>query len=481
MALRKGMEALGLVDGDSLKKLGIVAQMSALITLADIDEARLQQDDLPAPERAAIRNEAIRTVGDMVNIALDDLRTRENLSESQAIARLRTTEPELIEQMDRLLADGGDDANAGNWLATREKLAKLREEMTPLAKGDGLGGTELQQLIAARQRDITMELFDDAVAVLGPPPVPFSVVSLGGTARGETSLSPSLQFGFVLPEDHTEAHREYFTKLARHVQDQVTALGEDGSRTRGNGFRVDPEVNPGKHPELFMNSADELIRGALAEGGAPGLTGRDSPLFNAEWLFGSDSLKGDDGVRPEPDQSWKAVQRLHDKLDQQLDRITPPDRTTKGEALGRAAIRQGVEQGREALARAETGVVDVRNLAQLPEMLVQGLLLEGSKMRDDDGIVANSFAQQLDLLVTKGKIGREDARKLEQLHNELVAIRLRSHAMSDGPPTDLVALKPGVAGHEGLMVNPRLAALVDQLKELVTRAESYATTPRETF
>ena len=484
-SIRESLREFSLIRGDSFARLPASAQRLLLRLLADVQGVQMQQASAEGRSTAGLRTEVISALADLVNQRLAELRQAEGLSEAAAMDRLRETDPELIAEMDLALAEGGNSATPGAWLDTRKHLAAMRDPDQPdsaraLNDRREAAGTDIQRLLSAGLRAIALELFDHARATLGEPPVPFTVLGLGSTARGEASPFSDLEFAILLPDDHTPEDRRYFVELSERVRDQITAIGENGSYLRGEGFHFDANLNPARRPDLFMNSADGLLREGLAPKGGPHDWTRTA-FANAEWLYGSDAGRSADGSWQEPTASWHAVQDFHARLQQHLATPGPQGAASVGVELGRWTLDLARGMGSDGLVQAQRGEIDVKALARLPMLLVQGLAIQHGLILDPQtGVVANSTFQRLHLLVEAGVLSSDDANAILTLQDQLSEMRVRSH-FHHGRQEDTVATTEAAAQRSGRLYEADLAPLVEQAQALLQRVELYLGTPGAAF
>src|SRR5262249_5625921 len=152
----------------------------------------------------------------------------------------------------------------------------------------------------------------------------------------------------------------------------------NGSYYLEKGFHFDPQLNPLLLPHLFMNSADRLVADGLASEQDEDEAQFDwsrTAFVNAEWFYGSDVGRDDAGKWTEPDESWQALKNFHAKVADHL-------KGSEGQKLGRWTINLAREMGSDGLSRKQDGVVNVKNLARLPMLLVQGLAVQHGLLLD---------------------------------------------------------------------------------------------------
>jgi hypothetical protein len=432
------------------------------------------------------RIDGVQALADLVTSRIDEIKSQYGCNEVQAINRLKETDPDLIDRMDRVLADGGNNLAPGAWLETRQQLAEMREKVKTLAGSRQASGTDLQRLTSAGLRAIAENLFESAVNTLGQAPGRFTVLGLGSTARGEASPYSDLEFAILLPGDHSEAERAYATELTKRVHDQIAALGEDGTDWKAEmGFHFDPLLNPITSPHLFLNTADRLVKNGFDS--QEDTDWSRTTFVNAEWFYGSDVRRDDAGRRTEPNESWQALKDFHAKVAEHLQSRIPDDDPrvlsgevkageTEGQALGRWTIDLARNWASDAIKPDKPDVVDVKVLARLPMLLVQGLAVQHGLLRDDEGIAANNIDQRLTLLVEKGRISRQDADEIRDLQDKLSELRVRSH-VKHGTQVDKVALTKEAEDREGLLHDPGVAKLVEDAQALLNRVDTIASNP----
>ena len=471
-------DSTGLADDDRFRTLPPERQRALLQGVADLGEAAITALQRSGDDVATTRTKTVEALADLVTMRLAAIREETGCSESAALDTLRDTDPGLVAQLDRVLAGDGERPMDGGWLKGRQQLAELRDSARELAQGGEVTGTDMQRLLSAKLRGLSMEIFDNAIASMGrPPPVEFAVLGLGSNARGEASPYSDLEFAILLPEGHSEEDRAYFTELSARVRDQVAALGENDSHFREQGFHFDANLNPIRLPQQFLNSADGLITHGIVEDGGFSSDWSRTSFIGAEWLYGSDVVPGPDGTRPSPTTSWQAVQDFQSKVQTQIRSEQRPG-VTHGEALSRWTINLATEMATDGLSKLDDGVVDVKALARLPMLLVQGLALEHGLLIDPEtGIAANSIDQRLALLVKGGHVTQEDADKILALQDKLSALRVLSHSTL-GRQVDELALTQEVAEARGLLHAPELGGLVEDAQSLLALAKNYLAEPR---
>jgi CBS domain-containing protein len=115
-------------------------------------------------------------------------------------------------------------------------LNRIKEGETDFARDvlhDGMPIAEVQALLT----EINLELHRRALALAidalaadgwGAPPVPFALIVMGSAGRGECSLAPDQDNGFVLANYDDEAHARidaYFVRLAERFTQLLGAIG----------------------------------------------------------------------------------------------------------------------------------------------------------------------------------------------------------------------------------------------------------------
>jgi hypothetical protein len=480
-------KGVGLIEDDTFRKLSDAHQRELLRLVADLDEASVGAALAQNQDAGGARTEAAEKLADLVSLRIREIR-QTGCGEAAAIEILKQTDPDLVAQMDRVLAYGGENGAPGAWLETRKQLVAMRERVKTLAEDGQVSGTDLQRLMSASLREIAMNVFESAAKTIDRQAGRFTVLGLGSTARGEASPYSDLEFAILLPDDHTDYDRAYATELTQRVRDQIAAVGENGSYYLEHGFHFDPGVNP--LDVLFMNTADGLVANGLSPGGNIDKDWSRTSLLNAEWFYGGDVRRDNADVRTEPEESWQALKDFHAKVVTHLNREVPLSETeargvrpgeTEGQWLGRENIKAALELAKPAIEQQNPDVVDVKELARLPMLLVQVLAVQHGLLRDPQtGIAANNIDQRLTLLVEGNVISRQDAEGIRNLQDELSGLRVRSHVMH-GKQVDNVALTEEVGRQEGLLYDPGLAKLVENAQALYDRANTYVETPRERF
>jgi hypothetical protein len=468
------VQGLDLESPDRLGKLTFDQQRDVLDQCATISAKAaewVQEDDQHA---GLTRTGAVEDLADLATLEIREIRKREGCGEAAAIDRLKQVDPGLIKRMGRVLADGVDNPAPGAWLETRRQLADMREQVKTVAGIGETSGTELQRLISAKLREIALNVFDSAVKTLGKePPVPFTVLSLGSMARGEASPYSDLEFAILLQKRPSEEEQKYFLELTTRVRDQIAAAGEHASRYNSEGFHFDSGISPLATSELtatgrlFLGTADDLVQAFGHDAHV------QTTLVNAEWLYGGEVRRSDADGRPSwtrPEESWQAVQDFHakvvDHLNQEDDSGVQPRLQ-----LARKNFEMATLLSSGGLSREDDGVVDVKELARLPMMLVQGLAVKHGLLLDPKtNIAANNIDQRLKLLVEGKHISREDADAILALQDGLSKLRVRSH-LKHGEQVDKVALTEEAGRREGLLYDPGLEKLVADFKALSNRVD----------
>jgi hypothetical protein len=469
--IRKLVKSAGLVNANYFRKLPPAQQREVLDLCADLDakSVELAPHD---PSAADVRTRAAMALADLVTLKIREIRDQHHCSEAEAIDRLNEADPGLIERMDRVLSAGGENPAPRAWLDTRKQLATMRGGVKTMAESNEFSGTDMQRLISERLRGMAENVFDSAVTTLGKPPMPFTVLGLGSTARGEASPYSDLEFGILLQRKPSEAEQGYFLELSERVRDQMAAVGEQESYYKRDGFHFDAKLSPlttsegTKRP--FLGTADDLAANLVDETNE----WQRTSLINAEWLYGSDVRRNDTGGFTEPGESWRALQDFRDTLLHRLDRDNRSGETA-GEKLASWTLDQARDMGSGGLQRRDEGVIDVKELARLPMLLVQGLAVQHGLVLDPaTDIAANNIDQRLTLLVEKGVISRKDADAIFDLQDGLSKLRVRSHA-EKGKQVDHVALTEQAGRDNDVSYDPHLKALVEDAEALLDRVGTY--------
>jgi CBS domain-containing protein len=106
---------------------------------------------------------------------------------------------------------------------------------------DGLPAPDIQRAISEINRDIHRDLLDAAIAQVGPPPVPFTLLIMGSGGRGESFLSPDQDNGFLIadyPDDAHTAIDSWFLDVAERF---TAALDKAGFEfCKGNVMATNP-------------------------------------------------------------------------------------------------------------------------------------------------------------------------------------------------------------------------------------------------
>src|SRR5262249_13769098 len=128
------LKTLGfLKSADRHAKLPDALQRETLQLFADLEEASATAAAAAgdsATNRTSRTNAAHR-LADLATLRIREIQRDHNCGEVQAIDILSQSETEadhgLIAQMDRVLANGGNNVTPGAWLETRKQLAAMRE------------------------------------------------------------------------------------------------------------------------------------------------------------------------------------------------------------------------------------------------------------------------------------------------------------------------------------------------------------------
>jgi hypothetical protein len=221
-----------------------------------------------------------------------------------------------------------------------------------------------------------------------------------------------------------------------------------------------------------MGTADDLVDAFREDGGDWGKTA----LVSAEWLYGSDVSRNEAGEWTDPGESWRALQDFHANVVDRLDREVSPG-VTVGQELASWTFDLARDMGSDGLQRLDQGVVNVKELARLPMLLVQGLAVQQGLLLDPaTKVAANSIDQRLDLLVHAGRISRADADAILGLQDGLSKLRVRSH-VANGKEEDAVALTEDAGERGHLLYDPGLAKLVKGAQALLDRVDTLSSNP----
>ncbi len=91
----------------------------------------------------------------------------------------------------------------------------------------GMRAQQVSRVLTAISDAVTVRLIQLAEAELGPAPVSYCWVGFGSQARGEQLLGADQDNGLLLSEDYSDAHADYFERLANFVCDGLNACGYD--------------------------------------------------------------------------------------------------------------------------------------------------------------------------------------------------------------------------------------------------------------
>jgi signal-transduction protein with cAMP-binding, CBS, and nucleotidyltransferase domain len=132
---------------------------------------------------------------------------------------------QLIGQIDRLTQEG-----------TMDGLREVKAAQVELAEqlmADSLPAPEIQALLTHINNDIyrrivELSLSDMKAEGLGEPPVPFEMIVLGSSGRGENFLFPDQDNGFILDEYPNDRHNEidaFFIEVADRTTQRLAEVG----------------------------------------------------------------------------------------------------------------------------------------------------------------------------------------------------------------------------------------------------------------
>jgi hypothetical protein len=145
----------------------------------------------------------------------------------------------------------------GQAVADRSNLAQLREKHIALFEQEE---KKPQPNYLSLTRGITSDTIDyinnmvaETIAKLGPPPVPFSLFTMGSMARDESGFFTDLEVG-ILVQQKTPAVQKYFAQFAQILADRLYLLGEHPA-VQGKGLRIDEADNAPAHMKWFARYA----------------------------------------------------------------------------------------------------------------------------------------------------------------------------------------------------------------------------------
>ncbi|WP_075883317.1 putative nucleotidyltransferase substrate binding domain-containing protein [Candidatus Protochlamydia sp. W-9] len=154
----------------------------------------------------------------------------------------------------------------------REKLSIYRESFRTLYQTIDLQKFTIEE-VRALQREVSAHLLsflhalvEDAIAILGDPPCLYDLRVMGSLAKEEACPYSDLEWCILIEEIE---YQPYFVKLARLLELQIIALGEDpaqglpvftciGAKHR-SGFHIDSGGNPAVVTDL-INTPDGLAQ-----------------------------------------------------------------------------------------------------------------------------------------------------------------------------------------------------------------------------
>jgi serine/threonine protein kinase len=430
---------------------------------------------------------------ELVSLRVRQLQEQHGISEVQALQRLPAEAPDVVRQMNDAgrFAEhkifGQQSAQAEDeipgWLRNRITLADFRERAQQLVNDGEVSGNEVQRFLTAGVRDMTANMFREALRQAGRPPCEFAVLSLGSAARGEVSPFSDLEFAILLPRDASEADYDWFKKLSESVKNQVYSLGENagGASERNLGFHWDVGgLEPTEQPEKFVGSSQQLIANNLLSADPLGRT----MFANTELLFGSDEVQD-----PNLKNSWNMVKGMHKGVEDFIREPgtlpgVPNSGDTKGKNLGRWMIGRGVSLAEDALKPLAKGQMHVKYLSRLPMMLAQGLALERGMVRDELGDATNSTHQRVNALVAQGSLSQQDADLILDLQDEVSLLRVKAHFNANGAESgEFLARDPDVAQSSNMLfVEPdSFDRIVSTTRQLIDRTKSYLQRPTARF
>lgn len=117
------------------------------------------------------------------------------------------------------LEDGIDDHRSA-------KRAQI--ELAQALLDDGLPAPDIQRIVTEINRDIHRMVLRACLAVMGTPPVPFTLIVMGSGGRGESFLAPDQDHGFILgdyPDERHDAISEWFVGLAIRFEALLDDVG----------------------------------------------------------------------------------------------------------------------------------------------------------------------------------------------------------------------------------------------------------------
>ncbi|MFN7000048.1 MAG: DUF294 nucleotidyltransferase-like domain-containing protein [Elioraea tepidiphila] len=119
------------------------------------------------------------------------------------------------------LARGDDEAG---FAATRAAQAGLARTLLD----EGLPAAEVIGVVSEINLDIHRWVVERALAVAGPPPVPFTLLVMGSAGRGESQLAPDQDNGLILQDYDDARHGEvdaWFIPFAEDLNRRLEAAG----------------------------------------------------------------------------------------------------------------------------------------------------------------------------------------------------------------------------------------------------------------
>lgn len=470
-------------QGDDGRTAAADLQRTLLANYSKIDSPTVklailerERDDMLAEARQGDGDgayyKAAMLQSDIVALMLDDLGVEKTAQRADSLDALALASPLLAKAMadldgierEYVASKGGDpDVATLGWKESRDQLARLREEARRI---EGGSGSELQAYISAKMRGLTADMLARAVAVLGPPPAPMAVVSLGSASRGEASPYSDIEFGIVLDRPADQAMQDYTAALSHMMRFQVANLGENVGEEAPAGFHWDAGGNtPLETPLKFIGTAEQLIDANLGEIAGRHLATEPGSIFGFTMFSNVELLYGPTGG----DAEWAMVKDMQQKVDAHFRQPSSTEpQLSRGQALGRWAMAEGGSLAKLRDA-ATADSVDVKALSRLPMLLAQGLSL-ASGIGAEDGIAQNSTVMRLASLAEAGVISRQDADTLIDAFGKLGEIRIQAH-LHHGSADDTVHLD--AAGANGGFVVPELREVIQSLLPFVDRIEDY--------
>jgi len=349
---------------------------------------------------------------------------------------LATAAGAVVGRMERLARDGSV-AGLG---AVKAAEAEVVEEML----ADGVPAPEIQSFLSDINRDIHRRVIDRALEAMGEsgwgaPPVPFCVLVMGSTGRGENNLDPDQDNGFILsdyPDDAHAAIDRFFVELAERMTRDLDAVGIPFCE--GNVMATNPswrKTLPQWHRQMD----------GWAERRSVGAT------LMADIFFDFQPILGDAAMAADLRGYVTALARRNRSLLTAMAR----DDTSGSVALG--IFGRLVSEGENSIHR---GRVELKIRGLLPMVACARVLALAA------GVEATGTLRRIEELTARGVFSRADADALDAAYHHIVFLLLRQQAAdirTGNPPGPHVELKSLTEQERDLLADSLRA--IDRLRK----------------